>query len=287
MGVLPHIKNHTNAKITLFTHGISSWTMGLFKEKSMSALSSIYTVSPKYIPILKDRLAGWKGRFGYFTFPIDTNRFFPTSRKCIPNSFGWPNDSVVLVYAGRFSGEKRLDLFLKIFHEVKKDAKKARLLIIGGADEKVPHNITYWKGNMARCKKIIEHCGLSRHVHITGVAMKPEDYLQLGDIYCISSTMEGLPIAMLEAMGCGMPVVTTPVGDYEMISENHTGLVVGTSSERWKKRHTEAYKKALLFFINEASMRNKAGRNARKHICENYNIENFDRLITDWLIGNS
>ena len=52
-------------------------------------------------------------------------------------------------------------------------------------------------------------------------------YLNNADVYCCSSFVEGLPIAVLEAMACGLPIITTSAGGVvDIVENNKNGYVV-------------------------------------------------------------
>lgn len=79
----------------------------------------------------------------------------------------------------------------------------ARFLIVGPTDEDAAY--------FAECETLTAELGLSEHVLFTGPA-SPETALPEFDIMVLSSVSEGLPFAVLEAFGAGMPVVSTDVG---------------------------------------------------------------------------
>ncbi len=70
--------------------------------------------------------------------------------------------------------------------------------------------------------------GLGGRVTLTGQRSDPEHWLQAMDVFCLPSyANEGVPQAILQAMLCGLPIVTTPVGAIlEAVSDGDTALVV-------------------------------------------------------------
>jgi glycosyltransferase involved in cell wall biosynthesis len=70
--------------------------------------------------------------------------------------------------------------------------------------------------------------GLGTRVTLTGQRSDPERWLQAMDVFCLPSyANEGVPQAILQAMLCGLPIVTTPVGAIlEAVSPDVTALVV-------------------------------------------------------------
>ncbi len=70
--------------------------------------------------------------------------------------------------------------------------------------------------------------GLGERVTLAGQRSDPERWLQALDIFCLPSyANEGVPQAILQAMLCALPIVTTPVGAIlEAVSDGETALVV-------------------------------------------------------------
>jgi glycosyltransferase involved in cell wall biosynthesis len=69
--------------------------------------------------------------------------------------------------------------------------------------------------------------GIGERVTLTGQRSDPEHWLQAMDVFCLPSyANEGVPQAILQAMLCGLPIVTTPVGAIlEAVSDGKTALI--------------------------------------------------------------
>ncbi|MBB5685063.1 glycosyltransferase [Sphingobium boeckii] len=78
---------------------------------------------------------------------------------------------------------------------------RARLVIVGEGPER-----TMIEGEAARL-------GVGARVHMPGFVARPERYVGLFDIFALSSRSEQCPIAVMEAMAAGLPVVSPDVGD--------------------------------------------------------------------------
>lgn len=77
----------------------------------------------------------------------------------------------------------------------------ARLVVLGDGPER------------ARLQALADQLGVADDVEFAGYVPRPQELLPGFDLFALSSDTEQLPIAMLEAMACGLPVVATRVGD--------------------------------------------------------------------------
>ena len=82
------------------------------------------------------------------------------------------------------------------------------------------------------CCALAVSLGQHGHVHFTGYQPQPERYLQVMDVFALTSRSEGMPLSVLEAWAAGVPVVATRVGGLpEMIEDGRTGLLIGSGDE--------------------------------------------------------
>ena len=111
--------------------------------------------------------------------------------------------------------------------------------------------------------------GLADRVEIPGWvdSATVSGLLATADIFVLPSHNEGLPVAILEAMGAGVPVVTTPVGAIpELVIADETGLLVPTGS-------AAALSEALAGLVKAPELRIRLGNNARKRVEQHFRIE--------------
>ena len=140
---------------------------------------------------------------------IDTGRFHPASRDQrarmraalgLTNEFTW-------IAVGRLMWKKNFQALLRAFPA---DSGTALLLVGAGPDE----------------PELRASAG--PNIRFLGERTDIPDLLGAADAYVISSTVEGLPLALLEAAACGLPCLATDVGG---IRETGIGFVLQNSSE--------------------------------------------------------
>ncbi len=111
--------------------------------------------------------------------------------------------------------------------------------------------------------------GLAQRVNIPGwVDMKAvAGLLAAADIFVLPSYNEGLPVAVLEAMGAGIPVITTPVGAIpELVVPDETGLLVPPGAP-------QELAMALTALVADPEFRHRLGDNARERVERHFRVE--------------
>jgi glycosyltransferase involved in cell wall biosynthesis len=162
-------------------------------------------------------------------------------------------DRVVTIMARLFP-EKNHRLLLAAFAEVMRHVERARLLIVGEGIER--DNI----------QAEVERLGLGKHVQMLGVRRDVARILAASDVCTLSSDREGLPIAVLEAMAAGKPVVATAVGDLPLVVQDQTtGRLVPPQDQA-------ALASALIELLNDPHRAAAMGANARQLVTQHYNL---------------
>lgn len=92
-------------------------------------------------------------------------------------------------------------------------------------------------------------------------------------IVCLPSYREGVPMALLEAMSCGKPIVTTDVpGCRDLIKNNVDGLVVTV-------KNPQDIASAILLLVNDTNKRQEFGSNANSSVTQNYARETVNAKV--------
>ncbi len=100
---------------------------------------------------------------------------------------------------------------------------------------------------------------LGDRVTLAGQRSDPEHWLQAMDVFCLPSyANEGVPQAILQAMLCGLPIVTTPVGAIlEAVSDNNTALIV-------PPKDAAALADAIAVLLDDSALAARLGEAARR-----------------------
>ncbi|GAU70676.1 transferase [Streptomyces sp. NBRC 110611] len=175
----------------------------------------------------------------------------PNSVPAAPTSR--PDDtSKIIVAAGRLTPVKRYDVLIHAFAEVAAAHPDWQLRIFGSGDH---------TGNeRANLSALIHELGLTRHVHLMGSAERMEAEWAKGSLAVSTSDRESFGMTLVEAMRCGLPVVSTdcPVGPREIITDRVDGRLVLPGDPR-------AVAAALLELVDNDALRRQMGEAARKN----------------------
>jgi len=121
----------------------------------------------------------------------------------------------------------------------------------------------------------IEEAGLGDSVELLGDRRDVPDLLAAADIFSLASWWEALPIAILEAMAAGLPVVASDVdGVREMVVDGETGILVPPGEP-------ERLAAALARLTEDAAARDMMGRAGRRHVMAHFGPERFLRAHRD------
>ena len=126
-----------------------------------------------------------------------------------------PPKGPVLGTVARLDPVKALDVLVESFALLAPRWPEARLLIVGDGPER------------GRVESLALARGVQDRVVFAGFLPDAPRCLPVMDLYVSASRREGLPLSLLEAMSCGLPVLATRVsGHEEVVVHDHTGLLV-------------------------------------------------------------
>jgi len=130
-------------------------------------------------------------------------------------------EALVVGTVARFDPVKRLDVLLRAFALVSAMHPAARLVIVGDGPER------------ARLSALAVSLGIEDRVRFPGFIAEASRLLAALDLYASASRKEGLPLAIIEAMAYGLPVVATRVpGHVDVVAQGVTGLLVTPDDHR-------------------------------------------------------
>lgn len=152
---------------------------------------------------------------------VNLDRFRPVPKQSARAQLGLPQDAQVLVSVGGLVERKGFHRVIEVLPALIERFPRLHYLVVGGASP---------EGDMsAALREQVQRLGLQDRVHFTG-PIAPDDLpvpLSASDVFVLATRNEGWANVFLEAMACGLPVVTTDVGgNAEVVTAPELGTIV-------------------------------------------------------------
>ena len=192
---------------------------------------------------------------------VDERRFAAAvPHQALPVVPGERRDLVIGTVA-RLAPEKALDRLLDVFAIVRQTRPRVRLIIVGDGPER------------GRLEALVDRLGIRPAVSFLGHQDNVERILQQFDVFVLSSLTEGIPLALLEAMAAGIPVVATAVGGVpEVVGHAESGLLVSPEDPR-------SLLHAIVDLLDHPEKRASLGTKAAARIRDKFSLS---RMAADY-----
>jgi glycosyltransferase involved in cell wall biosynthesis len=154
---------------------------------------------------------------------IDLARFHVMDRASMRAKYGFGSAEKVIMFVGRLEIEKDVGFLIESFRLVLKQVPQARLVLVGDGRH---------RGELEQLARDL----VPEKVLFMG-ARPPDsipEILNCADVLTLCSMYEGSPTTVKEALACGVPVVTAPVGDVaQIITEGAIGRIAPKDPARY------------------------------------------------------
>lgn len=175
--------------------------------------------------------------------------------------------SFVIGTSGSITPATGFALLIEAFQELLRGHPKSYLLLLGDFEDQNEKQI--WTNQIKRMK-------LKRQIFITGAApiRQHQAWLREMDIFVLPHLHESSPNSLLEAMGCGLPVVASNVGRMSnLIRDEEDGLLVLPG-------HVDALSEKLIRLSQDEELRHRLGVSAQRTVASRFSQ---DQEIEAWL----
>ena len=189
---------------------------------------------------------------------VDTDYFVGTrgKREELLSEISADEKSIILLSIGELSDRKNHSVSIKALSQI--DNKNLHL-VIAGTGEKRDEFLS-----------LAKELGVDGRVHLLGFRTDVAELLKSADIFLFPSIQEGLPVALMEAMSCGLPVICSEIrGNTDLINDTCGILCPATDDVAFKV----AIEKLIGDDALRKSMSEKAFKESKKYdiaIIENY-----------------
>jgi len=198
---------------------------------------------------------------------VDTNRFRPPTadeRARLRCELQWPERDPVIVFVGFFSRDKRPDLLFRAWSRLAAEGRLSKLVYIGATTS------TYFEIDRSMAGHIraeAARLGRSDDVLFVETTHAVDRHLRAADAFVLSSVREAHPLALLEAMSCGLPVIASRIeGSTDVVIEDGVnGCLVPPDDEN-------AMTAALSALLRDPARARQMGARARDTVVARYDI---------------
>lgn len=181
---------------------------------------------------------------------IDTDRFTPSPslRETVRSELGLRQNDFAVMQVARLDYLKDHPTAVRALSRV----PDARLFLVGEGPERPAIDAEVARLNLAD------------RVHFLGLRKDIPRLLQAADVFLLTSTSEGIPLTLIEAMATGLPVVTTDVGGTaEVVVEGTTGYLAPAQDDA-------ALAVALRRLDDDVALRQRLGEAGRQRAVERF-----------------
>ncbi len=179
---------------------------------------------------------------------IDLSRFQPR------DGHADASQTMVVGCVGRLSEEKRHELLFEAIAGLKREDVDVRLQVVGDGPRR-----QHLEAAAARLD-------IEEEVEFLGMRDDVPALLRRMDVFALTSSTEGLPLSVIEAMACALPVVATRVGGLpELVEDSVSGLLVPVED-------AAAIANALCRLAQEPGLRARMGKAGRLSAVERFSL---------------
>lgn len=225
------------------------------------------TIARRIIAVGHNVAAIYQPRLGSRTIDIIPNgvppaiELSPSARRELRREIAGDETCVVIISVGRIVLAKGYEDLIEAFAIVHRQDPRTILVIAGTGSlfEKI--------------KSKISEMHLEGAVNCLGARSDIPQLLAASDIYASSSHWEGLPVAVLEAMMAGLPIVATSVGEIPRVVTPQTGLLV-------PPHKPACLAEALRELVSAPDKTRAMGAAARTRAMQEYSLDTWIKKLT-------
>ena len=200
------------------------------------------------------KITGLREKIKVIYNPIIDSKIYALAEEKASHPWILNKDCPVISAVGRLVKAKDYPALLYALSLVVNE-KQAKLLILGDGEER------------KELELLANRLGIAEKVDFLGFQKNPYKFISKSNIFVLSSIQEGFPTVIIEAMACGVPVISTDckAGPNEIIENRENGLLVPVGDEK-------SLAEAILQLLNSKALREKFSREGR-NIAEYFTIE--------------
>lgn len=180
-------------------------------------------------------------------------------------------DTLNLLFVGRISRDRNLELLIRIAKSLKEKKTKFSLKIVGG---EVKRSETQRSGYIDELKRKIEKLGLNQEIEFTGplFGQKLKEQYSSSNVFIYTSGYENFGQTILEAAAAGLSILTTPVGvSKDLIIDGENGYLINDDPSKMSE---------IIISLKDKALREKIRREIQEKVKIDFNWKN---IIDDYI----
>jgi glycosyltransferase involved in cell wall biosynthesis len=205
---------------------------------------------------------------------VDSDKFRPPEDTLMvrSDSFDIGADTFVISLVGHLSEIKGQKILIRALKRLVDEGFKVHALLAGGDNDPSLHN-------ERELKTLARQLGAEASITFLGKIGDTRIVYHSSDVLVLPSYREGLPLVVLEAMACGLPIVATAIdGTPDAVENEVSGFLIDTGD-------VEMLVEKLRHLIQDRSLREHMGRNARERVESFFSKDEFNRKFLELIEG--
>lgn len=248
----------------------ASWVEGIVRRRSIARSAGLIIPSASERQRVRQRYGSDPPKIAAVPNPVDAQQWRPMPRADARRVLGIAPDAFVAINHGRIDiRRKGLDVLVEAWAMLER-AEDDRLIVIGsGQDDALFADLLQ--------RRAVP--GLEWQAGYDTDRQRIRTWLSAADIYVTASRIEGMPVAPLEAMACGLPLVASDaqgLADILEKGEEHGGLLTPAGE-------ANALAAALHRLRADRALRARLGQAARVRVETAFSIETVGAALSDFL----
>ena len=242
-----------STKRSLKLHKLLSRFLKLFKNNFIA-------IHKSQIQYYKQTYGFKKKDFNLIYNGVNTDKFRPSNRKLNKTH----SDAFYIVHVASIKPLKDQTTLLKAVNYLNKSVGKWKLYIAGEDRASMLHELKNY---------VIEN-KIEDKVYFLGNTENIASLLTNSDVFVLTSTTEALPVSIMEAMACGLPIISTDVGGCsELVADGENGFLT-------EVKDFEGIGKKLKELYSDDEMKKKMGEESRNRAIKFFSEE---KMINGYL----
>jgi glycosyltransferase involved in cell wall biosynthesis len=233
-------------------------------SRTLRLLDRVFLPRVDYYFGVSERLCGYARRA--LGIPAERIRLIRNGVHVPADTPRRPATPFTIVQVGRVIPVKNQLLALQMAVALRALVPDFRWLFVGGFTDPV---------YARKCQERARELGLEQCVRFLGARPDVAELLRTAHVGVLTSTYEGLPVALLEYMAAGLPAVVTDVGQCPtVLNESRGGWIV-------KQQDVSGFAAALAGLAQDAALAAEAGERNRRFVAREYSVSEMTKRVAE------